>query len=354
MKKIPSWITIIVVVGLLIASKFLFFAKKEDKGGSKAKINAPVAVNYFILKPDTFNNDVFTTGKIGALNQIDILPEVNGKVTGIYFKEGERVSKGSILVKLNDADLQAQLLKNKTQIKLAEQKLERLKKLLEIKGVSQEDYDAQENELNALKADHAFINAQIAKYSIVAPFNGVIGLKNISEGSFISPNTPIASLVQLKPLFVEFSLPEKYSSVFKTGMDILFTSDGSEEKRKLHATIYAIEPKVDETTKTIKARAMYSGSDDFYPGSFVKVFANLGAVKNALMVPTQCVIPTLKGQKVFSVKNGIAKETMVNIGVRTDTKIQITEGVSIGDTIVVTGLLSVKKDSKLKLLKPVN
>lgn len=355
MKKIPNWIIVLVIIGLLIASKFLFFAKKEDNGAaSKGKNNAPIAVNYFVVKPDTFSNDVFATGKVGALNQIDILPEVSGKITGIYFKEGEMVTKGSLLIKLNDADLQAQLLKNKTQLKLSEQKLERLKKLIEIKGISQEDYDAQENEWNALKADNAFISAQIAKTSITAPFNGVVGLKNISEGSFVSSNTPIASLVQLKPLYVEFSLPEKYSSVFKKGMPVVFTNDGVETAKKHSATIYAIEPRVDEVTKTIKARAMYNGPEDFYPGSYVKVFANLGQIKDALMVPTQCVIPTLKGQKIFVVKNGIAVESVVSIGVRTDAKIQVIEGLNSGDTIVTSGLLSVKKDSKLKLLKQVN
>lgn len=355
MKKIPSWIIVVIIVGLLIASKFLFFAKKEEKGAAnKMKNNAPIAVNYYVIKPYTFSNDVFATGKVGALNQIDILPEVSGKITGIYFKEGETVNKGSLLIKLNDADLQAQLLKNKTQLKLAEQKLERLKKLLEIKGISQEDYDAQENELNALKADNAFVLAQIAKTSIIAPFNGVVGLKNISEGSFVSSSTPIASLVQLKPLYVEFSLPEKYSSVFKKGMPVVFTNDGVAVAKKHNATIYAIEPKVDEITKTIKARAMYNGPEDFYPGSFVKVFANLGQIKDALMVPTQCVIPTLKGQKVFVIKNGIAIESMVSVGVRTDAKIQIIEGLNSGDTIITSGLLSVKKESKLKLLKQVN
>lgn len=355
MKKIPGWIIIVIVICLLIASKFLFFAKKEDKAAAnKGKANVPIAVNYYVIKPDTFSNDVFATGKIGALNQIEILPEVSGKVTGVFFKEGETVSKGSLLIKLNDADLQAQLLKNKTQLKLAEQKLERLRKLLDIKGVSQEDFDAQENEVNALKADNAFVLAQIAKTSLVAPFNGVVGLKNISEGSFVSANTPIASLVQLRPLYIEFSLPEKYSSVFKKGMQIVFTSDGITPDKKYQASIYAIEPKVDEVTKTIRARAMYNGNDEFYPGSFVKVFVNLGQINNALMVPTQCVIPVLKGQKVFVIKNNVAIETKISIGVRTDTKIQVVEGLNVGDTIVTSGLLSVKKDSKLKLLKEVN
>jgi membrane fusion protein (multidrug efflux system) len=99
---------------------------------------------------------------------------------------------------------------------------------------------------------------------------------------------------------------------------------------------------------------MYTGEQEFYPGSFVKVFVNLGETKNALMVPTQCVIPTLKGQKVVLCKNGLAVEAMVTIGVRTDEKIQILDGLSAGDTVITTGLLSVKKDSRLKLIKSVN
>jgi membrane fusion protein (multidrug efflux system) len=338
MKKIPSWLIIILVITLLIGSKFLFFSKKEDKPASanKSKNVMPVAVNYYVATFAGFTNDVFATGMIGAFNQIDILPEVSGKVTSVLFKEGETVLKGSTLVKLNDADLQAQLLRSKTQSKLSEQKLERLKKLIAVNGISQEEFDVQENELNSLKADQAIINAQLAKTTISAPFTGVIGLKNISEGSFISSSTPIASLVQVSPLFVEFSVPEKYSSLFKKGLSVKFSSDNT------------------STTKTIKARAMYTGYQTFYPGSFVKVFVNLDEAKNTLMIPTQAVIPTLKGQKVIVNKNGIATEVMVTIGVRTDEKIQIIDGLNEGDTIITTGLLSVKKDSKLKLLKATN
>jgi len=354
MKKIPNWIIVVIIIALLIASKFVFFSKKVEKTMSPLdKKNLPVAVNYYVTRATSFNNDVFTTGKIGALNEIDILPEVNGKITEIYFKEGETVSKGALLVKLNSADLEAQLLKTRTQSKLSDQKLGRLKKLLSINGVSQEEYDMQENELAGFKADEAYLQAQLAKTNIVAPFSGVIGLKNISEGSFVSTATPIVSLIQLQPLFVEFSIPEKYSEIFKKGMRVNFSNDNLNTTKTFSATIYAIEPKVEETTKTIKARAMYNGTQTFYPGSFVKVFVNLGQTNNALMVPTQCVIATLKGQKVFVSRAGAAAEVQVEIGVRTDQQIEILKGLVPGDTVITTGLLSVRKDSKLKLLKPV-
>lgn len=355
MKKIPNWIIIVCVIALLVASKFLFFSKKVEKVMTpQERKNIPVAVNYYVTRATSFNNDLYTTGKIGAFNQIDILPEVSGKITAVNFKEGETVNKGDLLVKLNSSDLEAQLLKTKTQSKLSDQKLQRLKKLLGINGISQEEFDMQENELAGFKADQAYIEAQLAKTNIVAPFSGVIGLKNISPGSFVSATTPIASLIQLQPLFVEFSIPEKYSDLFKKGIHVNFSNDNLKTEKTFSASIYAIEPRVDETTKTIRARAMYNGQETFYPGSFVKVYVNLGETNNALMVPTQCVIATLKGQKVFVSREGVATEVPVEIGVRTDEKIEILKGLSPGDTVITTGLLSVKKDSKLKLLKPVN
>lgn len=356
MKKIPNWIIIILVIGLLVASKFIFFSKKDDKtkSANKAKSSMPIAVNYFVAKHTQFDNDVFAAGKVGAFNQIDILPEVSGKVTAIYFKEGETVNKGSLLVKLNDADLQAQLLKSNTLLKLSEQKFDRLKKLIAINGISQEDFDMQENEILGIKADQAYINAAIAKTNIVAPFSGVIGLKNISEGSFVGPGMPVVSLVQLQPLYVEFSIPEKYNGMFKKGINIKFSSDNIMGSKTYSASIYAIEPRVDEITKTIKARALYSGNESFYPGSFVKVFTNLGETKDALMLPTQAVIPTLKGQKVMISRGGAAVDATVTIGVRTDTKIQIMQGIEPGDTVITTGLLSVKPGTKLKFIKSDN
>jgi membrane fusion protein, multidrug efflux system len=353
MKKIPGWVILVSVFAILIVIKLLFFGKKEEAGpgANKGKNQGgPISVNYFIAKPVQVSNEVYSSGKIGALNEIEIKPEVAGKVTAIYFKEGEEVAKGSVLIKINDADLQAQLIKNKTQLKLSEEKAERLKKLLAINGIGQEEYDVQLNEINSLKADQAFISAQLAKTSITAPFNGVVGLKNISEGAYVSPAQTIASLVQVKPVFIEFSLPEKYSSLLKKGLDVKFSVEASHSE--MHpAKIYAIEPKIDDATRTIRARAMYEGKEQFFAGSFVKVFVDLGKSESSLMIPTQSVIPILKGQKVFVSRGGVAQEVKVLTGIRTEDKIQVTDGLNAGDTVLTTGLLSVKKGSKLKFIK---
>ena len=355
MKKIPAWIIIVVIIVLLIVSKFLFFSKPDTSkgaGASKAQGAQPIAVNYFVADTIAFNNNVFATGKVGAMNEVNLAPETGGKVVAIYFKEGETVQKGSLLVKLNDADLQAQLQKVRLQVKLAQNKLERVRKLMEVNGVSKEEFEMQENEVSALKADESVLLAQIGKTSIVAPFTGVIGLKNISEGSFVTSLSPVVTLVQVKPIFIEFSVPGKYSELFKNSA-IKFSTEGVQTSKTFSASIYAIEPKVDEATKTIRARALYNGEETIYPGTFVKVFVDLGSTMNTIMIPTQCVIPTLKGQKVMVSRNSVAQEAPVKIGVRTDEYIQILEGLNVGDTIIATGILSVKKDSKLKLIKPV-
>lgn len=356
MKKIPNWIIIVLVIGILISLKFVFFAKKNQtlsSQGTKGKTAPPVVANYYVAQTSSMQNNVYTTGKIGALNEIEIRSEISGKVVALYFKEGETVTKGAPILKINDADLQAQLQKNKIQIKLADEKLARLKKLLSINGVSQEEYDIQDNEVLSLKADQSYILAQLAKTNITAPFSGIVGLKNISEGAYVSPTQIIASLIQVKPLYIEFSIPEKYSSIVKKGLNIQFSSD-NESTKTFNAQIYALEPKIDETTKTLRGRALYVGNDTFYPGSFVKVFVDLGKANNSIMIPTQSIIPILKGQKVFVCKNGMALEVKVITGIRTDDKIQIIEGLNVGDTVLTTGLMAVKKESKLKLIKSEN
>lgn len=352
MNKNRTWLIVIFIVAALIAVKYLFLSKDNTKNGGTNKSNAQsqVLVKYFVAQTSGIKTTVNSTGKIGAFNMVDIIPEVSGKLIGLYFKEGETVSKGTLLAKLNDSDLQAQLAKNKVNQKLNEQKLARLKKLVEIKGVSQEELEILENELLSLKADETFYLAQINKTNIVAPFTGVVGLKNVSEGAFVNATNPIVSMVQLNPIYVEFTMADKYANLIQNGNVISFFAESGDESYE--AKIFAIEPKVDDLTKTIKIRALYSGTRKFYPGSFVNVVVELSSDENGIMVPTQCVIPILKGQKLYLVKSSRAVEQVVKIGKRTDQKIQIIDGLQKGDTIVATGLLSIKDGSSLKLIAP--
>ena len=350
MKKIPTWLTVFIFMGLLIASKFLFFAKKDDKANI-SKNSMPIGANYTVVHVSTLSNRLSVMGKVGAFNQVDISPEISGKITAIYFKEGDYVKAGTVMIKLNDADMQAQLTKVRAQLKLAEVKLLRLKQLLQVKGVSQEEFDMQESDYQVLKADEAYQLAQLAKTSVTAPFSGVAGLKRVSLGSFVNANTPMVSLVEMNPLYIEFSLPQKYADLVQNGQSVEFKLEDARGDFDLKASVFAIEPQADESTKTIKVRASFTAGNTIHPGVFVMVNIQLNANANAFMLPTQCVVPTLKGQKLFVYKNGAAKETPVHIGIRNEETIQILDGVTEGDTVLTTGLLGIKKDSKIKLLK---
>jgi membrane fusion protein, multidrug efflux system len=352
MKKVPNWLIVLIVIALLVSVKFLFLSKKDAGSvGQNTKKPVPLSVNYFVAKAVPYENKVFCTGIAGAFNQVELLPEIAAKVIRINFNEGDHVSKGDLLVKLNDADFQAQLLKIQTQLKLAIQKLERLKKLREINGVSEEEFEMQANEIAVLKADENFYLAQIAKTEIKAPFDGNIGLKNISEGSFVNSNTPLVSLVQLKPMYVEFTIPGKYSQQFKQGMQVEFVMENELSTKTNTAVVYAIEPKMDEVTKSIRARARYNGDEKILPGSYLKVFLEMGSHEKLLMVPSQCIIPVLKGHKVFVVSGGQSVEKMVHIGPRSDQKVVILDGLAEGDTVITSGLMSVKKETKINLIK---
>lgn len=353
MKKVPNWILIIIIIALAIGSKFLFFPK-ESKSSSPASAKSSPLVNFMVLKARPYSQRFFTAGKTGAFNEVQILPELSAKVTAIHFKEGQSVEKGELLVKLNDADISAQLQKVQSQLNLAKQKLQRLKKLREIDGVSEEEYEMQENEISTLSAEQQYILAQLDKTNIRAPFSGVLGLKQVSEGAFVNPGSVLVTLVQLKPLYIEFSLPGRYAQALSKGKIVQFEPEEEESSGLLPAKVYALEPRLDDATKSIRARAEYNGVRKLLPGTYVKVYVQLGDSGKRLMVPSYCVIPVLKGHKVYRYQSGKAIETPVKLGSRSDQDILVLEGLAEGDTILTSGLMSLKKDMPVTLLKPAN
>lgn len=353
MKSIKILATIVLIVAALVLVKIFFLAPKDDKSKAGAKPpTMPVAVNAYVVKAENIPQQVYVSGNVVPYNEIALRSEISGKLIGIYFKDGQSVSKGTLLAKINDADFQAQILKNKAAITLATQRLQRLEKLKAVEGASAEEIDIINNELQTLEADRAYINAQIAKTAIIAPFSGTIGLRAISEGAYVSSNDIIASLIQTKPLYIDFSLPEKYAAGLRKGIEITFQNEGFNEKPiSYKAQITAVEPKVDAFTKTLKCRATYYGNQQLFTGSFVKVYVNLGNVKNAILIPTQAIIPILKGQKIFVSKGGLAQELHVSTGIRTAEKIQVLDSLQIGDTVITSGLMGIKKGSQLKIIK---
>ena len=340
---------VIVVLALLIVPRFT--AKKEvgmEEGRRGARSNAMIAVNVQIAKPSSFENKLQISGSVISNEEVELRMETSGKITAINFKEGGKVNKGDLLVKVNDADLQAQLQKAEIKKKLAEEKEFRQRSLLEKKGISQETYDVVLNDLNSAKADIENLKAQIAKTEIHAPFNGTIGLRYVSEGSYVSSSTRIATLQNVNPVKIDFSVPQRYAGIISIGNTIFIKAPSG---KTYQAKIYAIEPKIDPATRALQVRAI-SPNDrgELIPGSYVNITLELNDVKNAISVPTQALALDITGERVFIYKNGFAIPRNVESGIRTEDDVQIIKGIAPGDTIITTGVMQLRPRARVKIM----
>ena len=307
-----------------------------------------LTVNGIVTKPENFSNSLAIAGTIEANEQVDIRSEVSGLVTEIQFNEGTNVSKGKVLLKINDLELQAQLSQALTRQKLAQETEYRAGKLLEKEAISKEEYDVALSELRSLQSQTQLIRAQLAKTLIRAPFSGKIGLRTISAGEYITPASNIARLVSTNPVKILFSIPEKYAGTIKLNTQISFTVAGT--NTPYSGTVYAIEPGIDMSTRTLQLKAKASNNNgELLPGSFAKIDLPLSNINDAILVPTESIIPVLQGKKVYISSNGKAKEVLIETGTRTDKSVLILSGLNIGDTVLTSGIMSLKNDIPVKV-----
>lgn len=341
------------LVAFLIYNKFFSKRAKQNSAataGKGKKKNGPVSVNIMVVKDTAVRNQIDITGTIDANERVNLISQTAGNITGIYFNEGTKVQKGQLLVKVYNQDLQASLQQYEAQMILARDINNRNKILLEKEAVSKEEYQTSQASLNSLKAQADVVRAQISRTEIRAPFSGVIGLRNVSPGGYLSPATSIATLVNIDPAKVTFSVPERYLPIINKGSKVTFTVESSRDN--FNATVYAIEPALDANSRTITVRAKAPNPKNLLTaGAFAKINLTLDQIPKTIMVPTECVIPDLKSSKIYIYKNGIAVAKDVKTDLRTDTKIQIIDGLKAGDSIVVSGLIQIRPKSPLKILK---
>ena len=348
--KIKNIVFIILLIAALWALKYFFFPSASTLPNQQQGKPSPTVVSVYVIKPEKLENILTASGTIVANEEVELKPEIAGKIVSLPLKEGTEVTQGQLLVKINDADFQAQLRKLQLQYDLADKNLKRQAELLKINGISQSDYDVAQNAESTIKADMDYEQSQIAKTEIHAPFNGIIGLKNASEGAYVSIGTIIATVLQIDPLKIDFSVSERYVPFIKKGVKVVFNIDGL--KDDINGEIYAIEPKIDMNTRTFMVRAICPNkAKTIFPGEFANIKVLLKDIDDAVMVPTEAVIPELRGKKVYIVKNGKAKPVPVETGIRNSGDVQILNGLQIGDTVVTTGIMSLKPDAPVKIIQ---
>ncbi len=338
------------VVAALVLLKIFAFPAQKAKAPAAAAAVAAVPVECCLAKDTMATYRVETVGTLLAREQVDIAGEIQRKVVAIPIPEGGWVKAGQLLVKLDDADIQARIARLEIEARLAEANEAREKVLLAAGGISQERYDEVLNRANTLRAEIAVLKVDLAKTEIRAPFSGRIGLRNISVGALVSPGHVIADLQDTRNLSLDFSVPERYAAGLVKGTQVTFRTDYLSADRT--CLVEAAEPSVDQRTRTLLVRASAPNADgQLLAGTSARVYVNLQQLAGSIMVPTSALVPSIRGYSVFLVKGGKAVATPVKTGLRTSELVQLTEGVARGDTLVFTNLLRVRNGSALTIQK---
>ena len=308
----------------------------SNRNGKKA-----LNVNAKIIKPQLLKDEIKISGSLLPDEEVDLSFETSGKIIEINFEEGSQVKKGQLLAKVNDRPLQAQLQRLVAQLKLAEDRVFRQNALLERDAVSKEAYEQVKTELATLNADIDLIEANIAQTELRAPFDGVIGLRQVSVGTYASPTTIVAKLTKVSPLKVEFSVPERYASQIKKGTNLNFRIEGKLDA--FSAKVYAVESTIDPNLHQFTARALYPNTNRaLLPGRYTSIQLKKEEIPNAIAIPTEAIVPEMGKDKVFLYKSGKAEPVEVTTGIRTDAEVQIVRGLQVGDTILTSGTLQLR------------
>jgi membrane fusion protein (multidrug efflux system) len=353
MKKRIFTISIVILVVILLAIPKLGLFDKKPSGPDKKTTGggSVLQVQARVVNPIPFDNTLVITGSVLANESLELKSEASGKITKINFKEGAKVSSGELLVQINDTEIRAQIEKQRYMQKLNKDNEYRQRQLFKKDAISQEEYDNALNRLNTTISDIKLLEAQLEKTRVYAPFDGVIGLRYVSNGAYLTPATVIATLYNNSPVKIEFAIPSRYSPFISSGKKIRFTIE-NDTARVFRGEVYAIEPHINEETRTLKLRALADNSKGLLiPGQFVKVDLILDSKPNALMIPTQALIPGQTVQKVFIANSGQARELIVETGVRTNLNIEILSGLQPGDTVITTGILQLRSGLPIKIVK---
>ncbi len=349
-------IAVFLIIALAVAGAVLLYNHLSTRRAQPAGEQAATAqrggarkipVDVYLVDYVKLDEGKSALGTLLPNEEIDVASEVAGKIDAISFPEGSSVKKGQVLAKVNDDDLQSQLKKAVFERNMLKEKLDRSRILLESDAISREAFDQAETDFNMIEADIQLLKVRIDKTAIKAPFDGVVGFRYVSPGSYIQPGTKIAHLVDNSKLKVEFYLPERYYTGTLQGSAITFTTSNDPTPR--HAVIYAIDPTVDPLTRNVTVRALYDNAGmRIVPGMMARVVIGRRS-GSSLQVPTEAIVPDADEKSVWIVRDGKAHTQHVITGTRTENMIEVLDGLVAGDSVITTGLMQVKEGSLLMI-----
>lgn len=334
----------------LLAAVLITSCSDKKKDAEPAKPAGPkiLRAEGIVVKPTVFQSEYAASGTLLANEEVNVMPEVQGRITSISFSEGAPIKQGQVLARLFSDDVRAQIQKLRAQRELQVKIRDRQSELLKIGGISKQEYETTTTQIQAIDADIAYAESQMRKTSVIAPFSGRAGIRNVSTGAIVTPSTVITTLQQTTTLKMDFNIPEQYRDEIVHGKKVTFTVAGRQDT--FSATIIAVEPTANSATRTLKVRATVDNKDGkLGPGAFSHIIVPFQMDSDALLVPSQSVIPTNRDKVVAVIKSGKASLVPVQIGARTEDKVEIIRGLNAGDTILTTGIMQVKPGMEVKV-----
>jgi len=330
-----KWL-VVLSLGISIIACSKSDAPKEGGGGKRGE--QTVKVEAVVAKTEDIKSSVRGLGILLPSKEVEIQAEMTGRVLAVYFSDGQNVRAGESLVKIEDANLRAAMLKANSKLTLTRSTAARKKQQFDARAISAQEWEAVEADLQAAQADSIDAAANLAKAIVRAPFEGKLGIGKINLGKRLSVGEPIVKIVQKYPLKVDFSVADKYASILKTGMDVEINRGGNSYKAKVDA----LESSLDGSTRTLLARAIIEGKpEDLVPGAPLEFLLDLPS-RESLTVPPEAIGSDALGSTVYLYRGGKAKLTRIEIGMRFVDRVEVLSGVNAGDTVLCAGASPVR------------
>lgn len=356
MSNRSRWVMVCALLGLLILGYFAYGAFRavpaapgaapgKPAGGAPGGMALPVET--IRLEPVDLALEATAVGSLRSNESVLLRPEIAGRIARIGFRDGAAVARGQLLVALEATTQTAELAQAQANLALARANQQRSQELFGKKFISQQSLDNTAAALKVQEAAVALAQARFDKTRIVAPFAGVVGIRNVSVGDYVKEGQELINLEDFSRMKIDFRLPENYLGQLEPGLTLAVTSDAL-PGRRFSATLAAVNPLLDAGGRAIACLATLDKVAELRPGMFVRVSLTLERRTHALTIPEQALLPDSKAPYVFRVREGKAVRTPVKAGLRRAAQIEILEGLSAGDEVVTAGQLKLRDGAPVR------
>lgn len=309
----------------------------QDARGTGSRAPQAVPVEVAPARAETVSADIRSIGTLQSDESVKVASEVAGRIAQIRFKEGQHVSAGDVLVELDTTLIAASQAEMVARLNLAKANFERASRLQQSGSGTARSLDEAQAELNTATALLNLQQAQLAKHTVIAPFEGVVGLRSVSAGAYVTPGTELVNLEKIDVLKVDFKVPEVFLRQVATGQSVEITADAI-PGRAFEGVVYAIDPMVDVNGRSLSVRARLPNGDlALRPGLFVRVIAKGLESRDTVFVPESAIVPRGQERFVWRIIDGKAVETKVELGQRRAGAVELVTGVKPGEQVVIAG-----------------